>query len=95
MKKYFQELKNKGYYILLSKGEFKGKIFYEYQVTKNDPTKDSRLIACWLNKKAFFEVKKIIDFKIIDDTKKVVFHSGSLPIALNFTTQIKESLMLN
>lgn len=93
MKNYFKKLKKEGFYILIRKGEFNNKIFNEYQLTKNNPTKDSRLIACYMNKLAVKKLVENIGFKIVDNrNENIVFH-GSCPEALKFETQTKEPLI--
>src|SRR5690606_29474368 len=96
MKTYFIDLKNQGYYIRKEKGEYKGQKFNSYTLIKNDPSPESHIIACWLNKKAVEKLKTEIGFSIVsDDNKNRICHFGSFPTALKFSTQTKEPLMMN
>lgn len=92
MKKYFIKLKKQGYYIRKRKGEFNGKIFTDYMMIKDNPTPDSNLIACWLNKSAVKKMIKEIGFKMVFDDKNTVCFLQT-PECLKFETQTKEPLI--
>ena len=68
----FKKLKNKGYYIRIVKGAYKNKKHTQYSVVK-DLKKDSKKIACYINKNASEDLVFIYSFVVKKDILETCF----------------------